>query len=675
MESRGVEAQGVNTVAWLSEAVASVAVPVYQRNYRWSGESCRRLLDDIRAAARRAEGHVHFIGSVLATRTAAEPGLELTLIDGQQRITTLMLLVAALHRSWTAGSGPLEELRKILVHPTRTDETKLVPRKHDEKQLADIVLTGLLPNGEREVSALVSNYQLFLAELHDDPEVVWRGLQRLEHVAITVSELANPQQVFESLNATGTPLENHELIHNYVLMGLSVEEQVEVEDSYWVPVEGNTAPVINAFWRDYLIQRTGRDSDLGNGYGVYGAFKAEFPRLDLQDLQILGSEWEAMSHVYRLLLNPEQAQDDEIEARLRGLAVFGAATYPLAMMVLRAYRGRTIDRAQLLDTLQDLESLYLRKMVVGEGLEHLAAQLCRRLTRFGFPIHDLVRRMPSDERVRAALKHRRPPHVDYVLKRLQGVAIIDGLEIEHVFPQTPDDSWTGDQERRWVDHSEEERARYRELLQTLGNLTLLEQPLNAQASNRPFHQKKPYYECSAVEPTRSLTQLQTWDVPAIEARTAVLTDRFLSTWKRPSNAGEEDEAEHLVPILDALKRPGFYPGWRTEFEYVRFCGEVWEVRDVKTLFNRVFKRLWTTRRQDVLSFLQTRRGPIFEREEWRGQWEALDGSHYLFMGLFPQYMLGDVQEVLDALQLSEDVFVKYSVDDDVQTLTAAAPLG
>src|SRR4051812_26222331 len=98
MSLTNVVATGVNTVQWLAEAVTTMAVPVYQRHYRWDIDRCSRLLGDIRAIADTDEGRTHFIGSILATANKSDAPV-LTLIDGQQRITTLTLLAAALHNS------------------------------------------------------------------------------------------------------------------------------------------------------------------------------------------------------------------------------------------------------------------------------------------------------------------------------------------------------------------------------------------------------------------------------------------------------------------------------------------------------------------------------------------------------------------------------------------------
>jgi hypothetical protein len=109
-------------------------------------------------------------------------------------------------------------------------------------------------------------------------------------------------------------------------------------------------------------------------------------------------------------------------------------------------------------------------------------------------------------------------------------------------------------------------------------------------------------------------------VDALMARTEELTEKFLQIWHRPGS--DIEDSEDLVPILDPPKNPGWYPGRKTEFEYVKFLDETWEVHDVKILYKRVFKRLWSTHRPAVLDYSTSRKGPIFETEAWESQWDG-----------------------------------------------------
>ncbi len=667
MTFTNVTADAVVTTEWLSTAGTTLVVPVYQRQYRWEIDGCERLLRDLRAVARADAGQTHFLGSILYTTTSSREGSEWMLVDGQQRLTTLMLLLAAIHKTLAGTDEAISGvLHRMMRHPTRVGQTRLRLRREGEGELAGIVFDRPLPEVGEAVSHLQDNYDFFLREIRDDALEVWSGLQRLVHVAIALGEHANPQQVFESLNSTGTPLRNHELIHNYVLMGLTEWQQSEIEDSYWIPIEENTGDAIDSFLRDYLILKTGRDSDFTGDRGVYEVFKREFPAPRYQSLTTHAAEWRAYSEVYRVLLDPARCADREIARQLGHCNTFGTAMYPLLLGVYRDYELRVIDRSTLLEILEQLQSLYLRKMVVGASRDHLAAQLCRKRLQYGYPIREIARRMPTDERIREALKHNPLPHSEYVLRRIEEPHDLDQLrvlQIEHIFPQFPSSTWRGgDGVKEWGAFSEVERAAYREALPTIGNLALLEPPLNAAASNKPFLEKTEYYEASDVPSTLKLAGTRSWNLERIADRTQALTERFLEIWQRPSIAGTDDP-DYLVPILDAQRKPGYYKGWQTEFEYVMFHGEVWEVRNAKSLFQRTFERLWKTNQRQVLDYSAAHKYPVFKTQEWPGRWEKL-GDHYLFMGLFPQYMLAHVQRVLDELDLADDVFVKYSTNGD-----------
>lgn len=672
MTFTNVTADAVNTIEWLSAANTTIAVPVYQRQYRWEIDGCEQLLADIRAVATGDSQQTHFIGSILYTAASSGEVTERTLVDGQQRVATLMLLVAALRDTLGNSDEAIAgQFRRVLQNPALVERTRLRLRKEGALELDSIVLGGPLPDVGVEVSHLRENHDFFLKEIQNDALAVWDGLKKLEHVAITLQEHANPQQVFESLNSTRTPLRNHEMIHNYILMGLAYEQQIEIEDSFWVPIEKNTGDALDSFLRDYLILRTGRDSEFRGEHGVYDVFKKEFPSPSFESLTTQAADWKTYSEVYGILLDPARDADEEVRRQLRYVNTFGTAMYPLLLGVYRDYQLKEIDMSTLLEILEQLQSLYLRKMVVGASRDHLAAQLCRKRRQYGYPISAIVRRTPSDDRIRRALKHRPLPHAGYVLFRIdehritdpRGLGGLGELQIEHIFPQFATDTWSADGTRQWRrDFSEVERAKYREILPTIGNLILLEQPLNAAASNKPFKDKKDAYEDSDVPSVIALVEEPAWDLPTIEERTQALTKRFLTIWKRPPGTPDPD---NLVPILDVQKKAGWYKGWKTEFEYAVFDDEVWEERNLKTLYNRVFKRLWDTNRDDVRDYSDSRGGPVFETEKWHGQWDALQGSYYLFMGYVPQYMLAEIQGVLDELDMADDVlFVKYSTEED-----------
>ncbi|MGC5170252.1 DUF262 domain-containing protein [Microbacterium sp. DT81.1] len=690
-----IDATAVNTIAWLSAAETTIVVPVYQRQYRWDIGGCEQLLADIRAVADSDDRHMHFIGSVLSTTSSAGAAPELVLIDGQQRITTLMLLIAALHHTVKDHDAELAaHLGRVLVHtdgngdgndpngadtngtgagsdtngndPNGTDtnnpgtRTKLRPHRAWAQVFESVVLDRRDAGDELRDSRFDDNYAFFRSQvLADEAPRIWRGLQKLEHVAITLGAGANAQQIFESLNSTGEPLRDHELIHNYVLMGLSHAEQSEIEDSYWLPIEQNTGEQIGGFWRHYLVMSTGREVAVAGEHGVYGAFRQQFPRLDFETLRAHAAEWREYSAVYRTLLEPSTADDAEIGRQLAYVNTFGRGMYPLVMRAYRDHARGAEDRATLIGTLEHVQALLLRRTVVGLSNDRLVARMCRAREEGPESLARAIARItPSDERVRVALKYGDLPHAAYVLGRLADVEALGALELEYVFPLAPADDWSPDGERRWTDFTDDEQNAFRALAQTLGNVALLEQPLAERAFDASHPEKRAVYVRSAVGPTKELAEIPAWSTSAIAERTVRLTQAFLKIWARPAAVGIDDDG--LTPVLDAQRRRGWPRGWDREFEYVEYRGEHWEVHDVKALFNRIFKRLWADAHETVVAYSGRRGGPIYEAQAWNGQWDAIDDAHFIYMGWDSKYMLTAVQGLLDEAGLAPEVFVKYS---------------
>ncbi|WP_426325836.1 DUF262 domain-containing protein [Microbacterium sp. E-13] len=656
-----VDATAVNTIGWLSAADWTIVVPVYQRQYRWDIGGCEQLLSDIRAVADLDDSRMHFIGSILSSASGDGEDAELVLIDGQQRTTTLMLLVAALHHTVLESDPDLaDQLQRVLVHSHEPGRTKLRPHQAWATVYERVVLDLPLPPGEHRDSRFDDNYAFFRSQISlEEAPHIWRGLQKLEHVAITLGTGANAQQIFESLNSTGEPLRDHELIHNYVLMGLNHAEQREIEAEYWQAIEANTGDSIAEFWRQYLVMTTGREVSVVGGRGVYDAFRHEFPRLEITALRRHADEWRALSRVYRVLLQPDEAPDSEIARQLAYLGTFGTGMYPLIMREYRDFELGTTPRADLIATLEMVQSLLIRRSVVGTGVDRLVARLCRARAEGRDALVSAISRItPSDERVGVALKYSELPHDRYVLGRIAGVDGVLGLDVEHIFPLAPGDAWTGDGVREWAAYSDDEQNSHRALAKTIGNLTVLEEHLAMRAFDRSFPEKQALYAQSAVATTASLAQLPAWGTAAIAARSRELTDRFVEIFPRPGGPAIDDDG--LTPILDAVRRRGWPPGWHREWSYVEYCGEHWEVPDVKYLFNRVFKRLWADSREAVVAYSARRGGPVYSAQSWNGQWDRLDDEHSLYMGWDSSYMLSAVQGVLEEAGLAPEVFVKYS---------------
>ena len=661
-----IEATAVSTIGWLSTTDATIVVPVYQRQYRWDIGGCEQLLADIRSVADADENHRHFLGSILSSVNSASASGELVLIDGQQRITTLMLLIAALHHTVRDDDPSLAaELEKVLIRESPAGRTKLRPHSAWAHNFESIVLDERMADDELRDSRFDDNYAFFRSQVRrDEVARIWSGLQKLEHVAISLGAEANAQQIFESLNSTGAPLRDHELIHNYLLMGLTHAEQNEIEDNFWVPIEANTGESIASFWRHYLVMATGREVIAGSDHGVYEVFRQRFPRLGLDSLRIHAAEWREFSELYRTLLDPSLHENAEVAEELRGVNTFGRGMYPLVLRSLHDHRHGMLSTEELINSLENIQSLLIRRSVAGVSTDRLVARLCRaREEGADNLLRAIARITPSDERVRVALKYAELPYARYVLGRLAGASSTAQLEVDHIVPLAPSDAWTGGGARTWAELSEDEQNSFRAVAPTLGNLALLEEQMAERAFGSSFPDKRgTAFQQSEIPLTRELAEAPAWSTAAISERTARLSRLFLACWKRPGPNEIDDDG--LTPILDAQRRRGWPPGWNREFDYVEFRGEHWEVHDVKALFHRIFLRLWSDARSSVESFSASRGGPLFEAQAWNGEWDEFDSGHHLYLGWDSRYMMTAVQGVLDEAGFATEVFVKYSYIGD-----------
>jgi uncharacterized protein with ParB-like and HNH nuclease domain len=262
-------------------------IPIYQRTYSWTEKEVRQLWDDILRAGQNDDISAHFIGSVvyvekgLYSISAQSP---LLVIDGQQRLTTVTLLIAALASAIGEGE-PIEGFspRKLrnyyLLNPEEEGERhfKLILSQTDKASLISILKDA--PQPKEHSIRITENLKLFqelLASQKEDLETVCKGIAKLMVVDISLDrDQDNPQLIFESMNSTGRELSQADLIRNFILMGLEPELQTRLYESYWRPMElafGQEAYTthFDGFMRHYLTVRTGEIPKMGE---VYDAFK------------------------------------------------------------------------------------------------------------------------------------------------------------------------------------------------------------------------------------------------------------------------------------------------------------------------------------------------------------------------------------------------------------------
>lgn len=252
---------------FLSSNKTQFVIPVYQRNYDWSTGQCKQLLDDIFEVGRNKKMNAHFIGSIVYVHDdvyTASRIKELTIIDGQQRLTTLTLIYLVIHRlaKELNDEGLVNEISETyLINKFAPEEEKLKlrPTENNDKALK-YLLRGDDNEDFSDFSKLIDNFNYFKGRITEENyQFVLEGLSKLMFVEISLDrEKDDPQRIFESLNSTGLELSQADLIRNYILMGLNRRGQNKIYQNYWEVIEklakDETLNVsrVSDYIRDYL---------------------------------------------------------------------------------------------------------------------------------------------------------------------------------------------------------------------------------------------------------------------------------------------------------------------------------------------------------------------------------------------------------------------------------------
>lgn len=563
-------------------------IPIYQRNYSWTATQCRQLWADLMRAGRDENVSAHFIGSIvyiergLSTVTSQE---SLLVIDGQQRLTTSTLLIAALTKyfethdlSEVLGAFSSRKLRNYyLVNPDEEGERhfKLILSETDKETLLAILQGTPMP--PEASSRITENYALFqelITDHQDELEAICQGLAKLVIVDVSLDRTQdNPQLIFESMNSTGLELSQADLIRNYILMGLEPALQTELYKTYWRPMErafGQAAYVVHfdAFMRHYLTAKTG---EIPNVREVYAAFKV-FARSLAGDTRDLVADIHSYAAYYcAIVLGTEpytglnQAFHD-----LRELKVDVA--YPFLLDVYHDYTKKLLTNEEMLHIVRLVESYVFRRAICAiptNSLNKTFAGMSRTLkkdrylesVRAAFLLLPSYRRFPLDEEFQREIKMRDLYNFrsrSYWLRRLENHGrkervIVEDYTIEHILPQneTLSQEWQTELGADW-------HRIQQDWLHTLGNLTLT--GYNSEYSDHPFAYKRDDvtdkdgnpvgFAHSPLKLNLGLGNVDKWNEAAIKTRADRLSSIATKVWGAPQLAAD---------ILDAY-RPVTAPG-------------------------------------------------------------------------------------------------------------------
>ncbi|HVB25061.1 MAG TPA: DUF262 domain-containing protein [Ktedonobacteraceae bacterium] len=559
-------------------------IPIYQRMYGWRISDCQQLWNDILRVAQDDRVAAHFLGSIVYVEKSIyhiSSITQLLVIDGQQRLTTLSLLLAALgevieaQKSVQSGEITRKKIYSYyLLNPEETDDAyyKLLLTQNDKE-----TLTSILENRERPLPVadrLEDNYQFFREQIRlseIDPITLYKGISKLLVVDISLEQQDNPQLIFESLNSTGMDLSQADLIRNYVLMGLDNEEQIRLYKIYWHPMEqsfGQTQNValFNRFMRDYLTIKSG-SGEIPNMDKVYVTFKAyQQSKSTIPIEEIVEDIYRYSKYFTRMVLSREP--DAEIRRRLNDIQTLEVnVVYPFLLEVYHDYESQRLSRDDFIAILKLIESYVFRRLVCGiptHGLNKVFATLAKEIDKDHYlesvQVLFLQRsagsRFPRDEEFRAAfvvkdMYNFRNRH--YLLKKMENDGRkehvnIDEYTIEHVMPQN---------EHLSTDWQEELGADWQEVheryLHTIGNLTLT--GYNSRLSDRPFAEKRDIeggFKDSPIRLNRNLAKLEHWNKEEIERRAQQIADLAISIWPTPGLSPEQanwhQKLMHQIPL-------------------------------------------------------------------------------------------------------------------------------
>lgn len=539
-------------------------IPIYQRTYSWTERECQQIWDDILRTGSNDKIFAHFIGSVVYI----EKGLyqvsnqsPLLVIDGQQRLTTVSLLLEALARS-LGDTEPVDgfsakKLRHYyLLNPLEEGEKgyKLLLTQTDKDTLLALVKQKKLP---LEYSIRVDeNFNFFrkqIDNLKGDLTPLCKGLAKLVIVDISLSrQQDNPQLIFESMNSTGRELTQADLIRNFILMGLEPEDQTRLYEEHWRPMEIKFGQEgygrhFDSFMRHYLTVRT---EEIPNVNAVYEAFKdyARKPDVAKQGIDSLVADIHSTAGYYCAMALGKETDKllADAFADLRELKVDVA--YPFLLELYEDYRAGILSRYDFLQATRLVESYVFRRAVCAiptNSLNKTFATFSRALKKERYLESILAqfltlpsyRRFPTDNEFEREIKLRDLYNFrsrSYWLRRLENHGRkervpVDEYTIEHILPQNEKLS------KDWREALGEEWQKVQESwLHTLGNLTLT--GYNPEYSDRKFTEKRDMkggFRESPLRLNQGLATEEAWNEDAIKRRAARLAKKALQVWTMP----------------------------------------------------------------------------------------------------------------------------------------------
>ena len=563
---------GETTLNKLLNTSRQFIVPIFQRNYSWQKSQYEQLWFDILRASKFKEKQNHFIGSIVYIDMGTPAGRpqQLLLIDGQQRLTTISILLCAIKdyvQKFNLETN-LINLAKIknqfLYNSDEIDEDryKLLLNVQDKETYIKLIDNTIF-TVNKPATNIIKCYEFFYERIEDfikqygQIDEIYAGIFKLSLVSISLDKDSdNPQMIFESMNSTGKDLSQTDLLRNYLLMDLTPEKQTRLYKTYWKPMEElfgediykNDVNKFDYFIRDFLTLKsdTGYICKINN---VYENFKRYYLDNNCEKFAVLKDLFTYAK--YYACIDLLQEKDDELKLYWQEFKKLDShVVYPFLLKLYDDYSRQILIKEDFKKILQVVISYLWRRAICEiptNSLSKTFATLYQAVDKDdyvnsvikAFVFKSSYKRFPSDYEVREKLQTKDIYHFrlrKYLLEALENYYHKEPIDlntanytIEHIMPQNIEHnlSWQQMLGEDW----QEVHSLY---LHTLGNLTIT--GYNAEMSNKSFGEKvngESGFKHSHLKLNESIAQSDVWNKKAIQRRTNILTDIILKIWKYP----------------------------------------------------------------------------------------------------------------------------------------------
>lgn len=582
-------------VRYISEylrGATKLIIPVYQRNYDWKKENCKRLIDDLILLHEDGK-QTHFFGSVVV-----KPGdysQEIIIIDGQQRITTISLLILAMKNYMsknnitqkTINPNNLNDSFLINSFSNDTDKQKLKSNPRDFEAYKKLYSD---PRVHLQTSNITMNYNYFynrLSELHISLDELFESINKLQVMVVNLnSPEDDPQLIFESLNSTGVDLTNADKIRNYLLMNESQSAQLELFNNYWQPIEERTHLRMSDFFKDFLTLKEGKTPVIAKVYEAFVEFYSKIEMKADSKTDIKKSFFQELSeysiaYQYILKFNTDNKKINEFLKRLEEVKV--TVAIPFVLAILKDYSDNKIDVNQVIATFNVVESYIARRLITAipsNALNKIFATLYRDMKKHmsisdnSVSESDIISyllltktstgRFPTNQEVEESLKSRNMYNISpkirtYIFERLENHGHVENLNIyegiqnqdysvEHIMPQTLSHTWI-------TELGENYKEVHDLYLNSIGNLTLT--GYNSKYSNRSFKEKKNiekgFKDSHFAFLNRLPSNKEEWGENEIIERRDSIIKRALTIWEYPQVAYKPVTTKQEMVIFDGTQ--------------------------------------------------------------------------------------------------------------------------